>query len=117
MIRKCLGLSQHDTITLYYFLFFLLFLFLFQLGSLFFDYKMRKEEAVTVVFFILEMLVIYTIGFIAGIVMARSDVTVYENDVVRRWCERQDGSLVNHSAYGTFPVAVPSKEGGVTVSC
>ena len=71
----------------------------------------KEDGRLLFVFYVSTMLVIYAVGFIAGIVSARSDVNLYEESVIKRWVDKQNGSLVNHSAYGTFPVAMPSSSG------
>jgi len=117
-MRKCFGLSSYDLNTIIYFCICMSLLAVIECIVYFVGDEMRSDFHVRRMVFVLVLILIYLIGFTAGIVTARASKDEYEYYVIKRYLEENSSSQSNRSVYGTFPLAMASsKDNARDVAC
>ena len=72
--------------------------------------RIKGDSRFLFIFQVVSFLVVYMMGFISGVITARTNVEEYEASIIRRYLEESGPSHAanNRSVYGTFPVAMSS---------
>ena len=72
--------------------------------------RIKGDSRFIFVFQAVSFIVVYMMGYISGVITARTSVEEYEASIIKRYLEGSGSSHAanNHSVYGTFPVAISS---------